>query len=167
MPLQTVTTIAACREAVRQARARGLRIGLVPTMGYLHVGHMELVARARAANDIVVVSLFVNPLQFGANEDLSKYPRDLARDQVATQVMVELLAADEDGSIEPTEKELRARYAQVKQQQAKAGQQGQKVPPYAKVRDQLAEQVKSEQVGTVAGALVQSLRKDADITVNL
>jgi peptidyl-prolyl cis-trans isomerase SurA len=92
---------------------------------------------------------------------------ELARDQVATQVMVELLAADEDGSIEPTEKELRARYAQVKQQQAKAGQQGQKVPPYAKVRDQLAEQVKSEQVGTVAGALVQSLRKDADITVNL
>jgi peptidyl-prolyl cis-trans isomerase SurA len=92
---------------------------------------------------------------------------ELARDQVATQVMVELLAADEDGSIEPTGKELRARYAQVKQQQAKAGQQGQKVPPYAKVRDQLAEQVKSEQVGTVAGALVQSLRKDADITVNL
>jgi peptidyl-prolyl cis-trans isomerase SurA len=92
---------------------------------------------------------------------------ELAREQVATQVMVELLAADEDGPIEPTEKELRARYAQVKQQQAQAGQQGQKIPPFAQVRDQLEEQVTSEQVGTVAGALVQSLRKDADITVNL
>ena len=79
--METITTIADLRVRLSDYRRAGKTIGLVPTMGYLHVGHMELVARARAANDIVVVSLFVNPLQFGANEDLTKYPRDLARDQ--------------------------------------------------------------------------------------
>ena len=79
--METITTITALRARLQEHRRAGKTIGLVPTMGYLHVGHMELVARARAANDIVVVSLFVNPLQFGANEDLSKYPRNLARDE--------------------------------------------------------------------------------------
>ena len=90
-----------------------------------------------------------------------------ARSQVETQVLVEQLVADEDGDAEPTDKELRALYAQAKQQQAQSGQKGQKIPPFAEVRSQLVEQAKAEQVGKVAQALVEDLRKDADITINL
>ena len=78
--MQIISTIAAMREHLRDLRRAGRSIGLVPTMGYLHDGHMALVKRARADNDVVVTSIFVNPLQFGKNEDLSKYPRDMARD---------------------------------------------------------------------------------------
>jgi len=92
---------------------------------------------------------------------------DQARQQVETQALVEALVADEDGPLEPTDKELRTLYAQVKKQQAATGGGGQKIPPFAQVRDQLAEQATSQEVGKVATALVKDLRKDADITVNL
>lgn len=78
--MQTFKTIAELRPALAPHRKAGRSIGFVPTMGYLHVGHMELVRQARQNNDIVVVSIFVNPLQFGPKEDLTRYPRDLPRD---------------------------------------------------------------------------------------
>lgn len=81
MSLETVTTIAELRERLRPERRAGKSVGLVPTMGYLHQGHAALVDRARADNDVVVTSVFVNPLQFGPNEDFARYPRDLDADR--------------------------------------------------------------------------------------
>ena len=78
--MRIVRTIAEVRAAVSAARSTGATVGLVPTMGAFHDGHLSLMRAARAAHDLVVVSLFVNPTQFGANEDLSTYPRDEARD---------------------------------------------------------------------------------------
>jgi pantoate--beta-alanine ligase len=80
MPVQMVETAAACREALQQARGAGRTVGLVPTMGALHAGHVSLMARARAECGTVAVSIFVNPLQFGDPEDIAHYPRTLDAD---------------------------------------------------------------------------------------
>jgi pantoate--beta-alanine ligase len=75
-----IETIVALRDACADARASHRTVGLVPTMGYLHEGHRSLMRAARAETDFVVVTIFVNPLQFGPSEDLGRYPRDLVRD---------------------------------------------------------------------------------------
>lgn len=78
--LTTLTTIAACRDTVAAARAAGQRIGLVPTLGAIHDGHLEHVAMLQEQTEFVIASVFVNPMQFGPNEDLERYPRDLDSD---------------------------------------------------------------------------------------
>jgi pantoate--beta-alanine ligase len=78
--MQVCKTIAELRAALLPLRRAGKTIGLVPTMGYLHIGHMELVKTSKNQCDVTVVTIFVNPTQFAANEDLSTYPRDLDHD---------------------------------------------------------------------------------------
>lgn len=78
--MKIVHTVEEVRAEVKEWRKAGLSVGLVPTMGYLHEGHKSLIDRAVKENDKVVVSVFVNPMQFGPTEDLASYPRDLQRD---------------------------------------------------------------------------------------
>ena len=78
--MKVIESIKELREQVREWRKQGLSVGLVPTMGYLHEGHKSLIDRAVKENDRVVVSVFVNPMQFGVGEDLESYPRDMERD---------------------------------------------------------------------------------------
>jgi pantoate--beta-alanine ligase len=92
--VRTVRTIAEVREALAGPRDRSERIGLVPTMGAFHAGHLALMRAAREASDVVVVSLFVNPSQFTSADDLARYPRDEAQDVLAAEAEgVDLLFA--------------------------------------------------------------------------
>ncbi|EFA44009.1 pantoate--beta-alanine ligase [Hallella bergensis DSM 17361] len=85
--MQVVKTIQEVREIVKGWRKEGLSVGLVPTMGFLHEGHQSLIAKSVADNDRTVVSVFVNPIQFGPSEDLEAYPRDLNHDMAAVEAM--------------------------------------------------------------------------------
>ncbi|WP_139489132.1 pantoate--beta-alanine ligase [Brevibacillus dissolubilis] len=78
--MRTITTINELRDVLRAERREGRTVGFVPTMGFLHEGHISLVNRAKEICDVVVMSIFVNPLQFGPNEDFDRYPRDIPRD---------------------------------------------------------------------------------------
>lgn len=84
--MDTIGTITELREVLDADRAAGASVGFVPTMGYLHEGHVSLVRASVAANDRTVVSIFVNPLQFAPDEDLGDYPRDLAADSASCEV---------------------------------------------------------------------------------
>ncbi len=92
--MNTVRTVATLRAALAEPRRTGARIGLVPTMGALHAGHLSLIERARQQCDVVVMSLFVNPAQFNEASDFAGYPRDEARDAaLAAEAGVDLLFA--------------------------------------------------------------------------
>ena len=78
--IKIITTVKELKETLKTRRGTGKTIGLVPTMGYLHEGHQSLISKSASQNDRTVVSVFVNPIQFGPNEDLEAYPRDLNRD---------------------------------------------------------------------------------------
>jgi pantoate--beta-alanine ligase len=100
--MEVITDIRQMQQWADAARARGQRIGLVPTMGYLHAGHLSLVAVARQHSEVTVASIFVNPIQFGANEDLDRYPRDLERDtRLLTEAGTDVLFVPEAAAMYP------------------------------------------------------------------
>ncbi len=94
--MKIIKTIDELRANLKKSKIEGKSIGLVPTMGYLHEGHASLIRKARSENDIVVVSDFVNPIQFGPNEDLLTYPRDLEADsKICEEIGVDYIFAPE------------------------------------------------------------------------
>jgi pantoate--beta-alanine ligase len=103
-----LATVPEIRSWVRARRSEGRRIALVPTMGYLHEGHLTLVDEARRRADVVVLTIFVNPLQFGPSEDLARYPRDLPRDRrLAEERGVDALFVPGDAVMYPSSPEIR------------------------------------------------------------
>lgn len=102
--MKTLQTIAEVRAAVSEARRSGETVGFVPTMGALHAGHLSLVRAARQRYDVVIASIFVNPTQFGPNEDFAKYPRTLERDsEMLVAEKCDLLFAPSTDEMYPAE----------------------------------------------------------------
>ncbi|MCX4026354.1 pantoate--beta-alanine ligase [Endozoicomonas sp. SM1973] len=100
--MKTVYSIDEVQAFINEAKATGKTIGFVPTMGNLHDGHLSLIHKAREKTDIVIASIYVNPLQFGANEDLESYPKTLAEDQAQLKEQaVDLLFAPSSNEIYP------------------------------------------------------------------
>ena len=100
--MKVIATIEEIRALLARQRGAGKSIGLVPTMGYFHQGHLSLMRRCRERDDVVVVSLFVNPTQFGAGEDYQEYPRDLDRDAaMARAVGADVVFAPSDSEMYP------------------------------------------------------------------
>ncbi|MGQ0620010.1 MAG: pantoate--beta-alanine ligase [Panacagrimonas sp.] len=104
--MRTVHSVRELREQVSEWRRAGRRVGFVPTMGNLHAGHLQLVTRARESADQVIASVFVNPLQFGPNEDFDRYPRTLAEDAIRLEsVQCDLLYAPSVAEMYPRGRE--------------------------------------------------------------
>ncbi len=104
----TITTKQEMQQLAKQHKTDGNSIGFVPTMGYLHVGHLKLVKEAKKNNDIIIMSIFVNPLQFGPGEDYEAYPRDPERDkQLAEEAGVDILFMPSPGNMYQNEKSIR------------------------------------------------------------
>lgn len=105
--MRTIETIQELKAWVKETKGFGETIGLVPTMGFLHEGHISLVNKAKAENDRVVMSIFVNPAQFGPNEDFDRYPRDLERDQrLAEQAGTDVIFAPSAEEMYPRESQI-------------------------------------------------------------
>ncbi|MBU9671944.1 pantoate--beta-alanine ligase [Planococcus sp. CP5-4] len=105
--MQVVNTVKALRNWVLSTKESGQSIGLVPTMGFLHEGHLALVESAKSENDLVVMSIFVNPAQFGPNEDFDRYPRDFDRDStLAEKAGVDVIFAPSVEEMYPRESQI-------------------------------------------------------------
>ncbi|TWT28334.1 pantoate--beta-alanine ligase [Planomicrobium sp. CPCC 101110] len=105
--MQTIRTVEELKNWVREEKKSGQTIGLVPTMGFLHEGHLSLVEKAKQENDKVVMSIFVNPAQFGPNEDFDRYPRDMERDQqLAASAGTDVIFAPSVAEMYPRESQI-------------------------------------------------------------
>lgn len=112
--MDVITSVHKMKLASTQARRRGKTIAFVPTMGFLHEGHLSLMREGKRRADLLVVSIFVNPTQFGPSEDFEKYPRDFARDsKMAEDVGVDVLFAPEAGEIYPPDHQTFVRVTEV------------------------------------------------------
>ncbi|HOK41412.1 MAG TPA: pantoate--beta-alanine ligase [bacterium] len=100
--MKIIKNITRIKKEIKALKTKGKKIGFVPTMGYLHNGHISLIKKCRVENEICVISIFVNPKQFGPNEDLKKYPRDLKRDlSIAKKNKVDIVFVPDEKSIYP------------------------------------------------------------------